>query len=86
MTLLINIATLVVLFVSPLIETNWMNTIQTATMLGCFILVFPLNSLIICSLMITPPQVVFIVERYRRWEAEVAIYREQTRTLNLQEE
>jgi hypothetical protein len=39
MVLLINIATLVFLFVSPMITTAWINTIQMLTMLGCFVLV-----------------------------------------------
>jgi hypothetical protein len=39
MVLLINIATLIFLFVSPLITTTWINTIQMLTMVGCFIMV-----------------------------------------------
>ncbi|ELR21708.1 uncharacterized protein ACA1_384210, partial [Acanthamoeba castellanii str. Neff] len=58
MVLLINIATLIFLFVSPLITTTWINTIQMLTMVGCFIMV------------------VFVNERYKRWEAEMAIYHE----------
>lgn len=63
LSLLMNMATLVFLFVSPLIKTTWFNLIVTSTLLFCGVLV------------------VLMRERYRRWEAEVAIYHESQRSL-----
>jgi hypothetical protein len=102
MVLLINIATLIFLFVSPLITTTWINTIQALTMVGCYVLVRspascpPRRSMAThgLSLTLAPQQrhqVVLVRERYKRWEAEMAIYHEKPRLsssllgLNVQE-
>lgn len=96
MVLLLNVVTLIFLFVSPLIETVWINTIQTTTMLACFVLVRashdPGKPSVSrgMTLMTCAPQVMFVDERYRRWEAEVAIYHEKhaqphSSPLNVQE-
>lgn len=83
MVLLINIATLIFLFVSPLITTTWINTIQMLTMVGCFVMVhihptYPQAYLPKKAHSLTGRacQVVFVNERYKRWEAEMAIYHE----------
>ncbi len=39
MVLIFNAATLILLFVSPEISTDWMNTIQTGAMMFCLLLI-----------------------------------------------
>jgi cell division protein FtsW (lipid II flippase) len=94
LSLLMNMAMLVFLFVSPLIKTNWFNLIITLTLAFCGFLVRTTSS-VAAQLRVRPhsrdaqqtsslslslcvcvcvAQVVVMRVRYRRWEAEVAIY------------